>query len=1059
MGKIRHIDKPVSRQIVIVALIAVLIIGLSATVSAKEDKSAKQNVARQVAQYHIQTGIEQYERGYYMKAEKTFLLAMDYRDELSAEDQKKLDDLLEKSHLGAVATKQILEQTQLAAMLNEQGKYSEAKSILEKVKDNKYLDAEERALINKMIAQMSSKVGGTVDLDARKTLIADLYNQSVDLFNTGKLEEARESFKKVKSLNGGLLMAPRGLTSDDYLAKIEQALAERAKAAPVEIPSVDEAVADDGPGTIEKQLLSTEQSPPEPPEILIIETMPEEEQAQATAVAAEQEQDGYIGVINQKHDILKSYTKAVVTEATTKGREYLSKGEFDKAKESLEAAERTIRNNELHLGEELYRQYSSELRLLSDEIEQARTVQAEIDAQKKQRDALDMWESNRRQMELDKQRSIKELKQSALVFQKQQRYSEALGQLEALLAIDPLNNEALIMKDTLEDTISFRKELEVNKEMARERADIRVKTDEAMVPYSKDLTYPKDWREIIAKPTRKRDEAIGQDRATMEVYKQLDQIVDLMGWTTETSFSAAIEDLSKSVDPQLKIFVNWRDLTDNADIDKTTPINMSAMEQVPVRKALKLLLESVSGGFAELGYIVEEGVISISTVETLPSRMTVQVYDVTQLLSAPANFWIDTYDITTGQGGGGQGGGGGRGGGGGGTSGGGSSGGRSGGGGGGGGSSRGGGGQGGGGQGDFGTGVEESIWLSEDLMWLIMESVDPESWYEAGGDGSVSVYQTRKLIIRQTVENHNEIHELLDNLRKALGQQVAIEARFLIVTENFLESVGLDVDFPRINVGGKIGVISAMQGSYQSTIPEATGVIGGLAANAAISPALGLVGSYGTILDDLQVNFLLRATQDHRDARTLNAPKVAVLSGESATMQVMTIRYFISGYDFEDITSPGLDQPVRVLATPQNDFVEDGVILNVTPSISPDKKYVLLRITTSFAKSELRSWDIGTASTSQLYQIQLPEWEVAQVMTRVNVPDGGTLLIGGQKISGETELESGVPVLSKIPLLGRLFDNRGKTKDSSILLILVKPTIMLQQELENEAIASMESGS
>jgi type II secretory pathway component GspD/PulD (secretin) len=50
-----------------------------------------------------------------------------------------------------------------------------------------------------------------------------------------------------------------------------------------------------------------------------------------------------------------------------------------------------------------------------------------------------------------------------------------------------------------------------------------------------------------------------------------------------------------------------------------------------------------------------------------------------------------------------------------------------------------------------------------------------------------------------------------------------------------------------------------------------------------------------------------------------------------------------------------------------------------------------------------------------------------------------------------------VPVLSKMPIIGRLFENRGTRKDSSILLILVKPTIILQDEQERDAIAAMES--
>jgi type II secretory pathway component GspD/PulD (secretin) len=61
-------------------------------------------------------------------------------------------------------------------------------------------------------------------------------------------------------------------------------------------------------------------------------------------------------------------------------------------------------------------------------------------------------------------------------------------------------------------------------------------------------------------------------------------------------------------------------------------------------------------------------------------------------------------------------------------------------------------------------------------------------------------------------------------------------------------------------------------------------------------------------------------------------------------------------------------------------------------------------------------------------------------------------------MTAEVEKEVGVPVLSKIPVLGRLFSNRSKIKDQRILLILVKPTIILQEEREYEPVAATEAG-
>jgi type II secretory pathway component GspD/PulD (secretin) len=51
-------------------------------------------------------------------------------------------------------------------------------------------------------------------------------------------------------------------------------------------------------------------------------------------------------------------------------------------------------------------------------------------------------------------------------------------------------------------------------------------------------------------------------------------------------------------------------------------------------------------------------------------------------------------------------------------------------------------------------------------------------------------------------------------------------------------------------------------------------------------------------------------------------------------------------------------------------------------------------------------------------------------------------------LAGEVEREAGVPVLSKIPFLKRLVTNTSTAKDEQVVLILVKPTIIIQHEQE-----------
>jgi hypothetical protein len=106
-------------------------------------------------------------------------------------------------------------------------------------------------------------------------------------------------------------------------------------------------------------------------------------------------------------------------------------------------------------------------------------------------------------------------------------------------------------------------------------------------------------------------------------------------------FSEAIDILRNSTFPRLNIAVLWKDLEENADIYRDTPIGMNGLSGVPLRTHLKVLLMSVSGGAAEqLGYVVDDGVIIIATQGSLPRKMKTRIYDITDLVSPPANYRI-----------------------------------------------------------------------------------------------------------------------------------------------------------------------------------------------------------------------------------------------------------------------------------------------------------------------------------------------------------------------------------------------------------------------------------
>ena len=80
--------------------------------------------------------------------------------------------------------------------------------------------------------------------------------------------------------------------------------------------------------------------------------------------------------------------------------------------------------------------------------------------------------------------------------------------------------------------------------------------------------------------------------------------------------------------------------------------------------------------------------------------------------------------------------------------------------------------------------------------------------------------------------------------------------------------------------------------------------------------------------------------------------------------------------------------------------------------------------------------------------VQLPEFQFVSVTTTVSVPDGGTVLLGGIKRLREQRNEAGVPLLSKVPYVNRLFKNVGIGRETDSLMMMVTPRIIIQEEEE-----------
>ena len=192
----------------------------------------------------------------------------------------------------------------------------------------------------------------------------------------------------------------------------------------------------------------------------------------------------------------------------------------------------------------------------------------------------------------------------------------------------------------------------------------------------------------------------------------------------------------------------------------------------------------------------------------------------------------------------------------------------------------------------------------------------------------------------------------------------------------------------------------------------------------------------------------------------MEAPNITMLNGQSGSLQFTETFNYVSGYT----AVVGIGAAVQ---SPEIDQVDAGFTITFNPFISTDKKHVFLPFMTiqqtavvsieSFITREVvvEATDTAPAIIQEL-PIQLPRTKENMISTSVLIPDGGTLLLGGQKTTGDVEKEIGVPALSKIPILGRLFTNRNRTTDEGVLLILISPRIIFPDEEEEKMFGSFE---
>ncbi|MCP4594769.1 MAG: hypothetical protein GY842_28895 [bacterium] len=797
-------------------------------------------------------------------------------------------------------------------------------------------------------------------------------------------------------------------------------------------------------------------------------------------------ESGSLDLVDEiNHRNLIRWQRVVTTYRDTEAqiREHVMANRFDLAKQAVLRARQTVEaGKEFARPLARYESLRAEVDALARFVEDEARHYDELQVRQIREDVAQKDTQRRREERGARQRRVDTLMDQAAQQRKDRNYEASIDILRQVVNIDPRNHQARWMLDVLEDEWAFLRQRDTDTTRQKQTQSILAEVQEASIPWHRNLTYPKNWLEIISRPDRV---VSGQGYISPE-----DQIISrklaarIPVSFDETPFGEVIETVADT--QQVNITVVWSDLANHA-IDEDTPVTLILPEEITFRRALEETLSQLGGGAVELGYVVSEGIIKIATRDLLDRDVFVQVYDVSDLLMRVPDF-ADAPRVTLEQASGGSGPGGGT-------------------------ASQnpfqGGGGGGGGGDLDERSREERA----EDIVLLIRGTIEPESWREAGGtDASIRALEA-SLIVAQTSSGHEQIADLLSQLREERTVQIAVEARFLTVTANYLEEMGIDLDiilnqgnagYDRVNglddgtalllprsfsrmgfspavpgVGvaldprgipttavtnirqpyGNVGLVPQTgsfmnSGSRMTPIPILNDVLSITQTQTTSIPgSLGgldtaAVQIFGSFLDNIQVDFMLRATQADRRSSTMSAPRLVLFNGQRAWVGVLREQAYVSD------VQPVVDE-TAVAQQPQTATILSGAVLDVRATVSADKKYItmdLLPSVRTLEGIELFPYSGGAAGTAAGGGfIQLPTTQSQVIRTTVKVPDGGTLLIGGMKTTEEVEVEAGVPVLSKIPVLKRLYSNRSLVKDETVLLILVKPTIIITREAEEQA--------
>jgi type IV pilus assembly protein PilQ len=303
--------------------------------------------------------------------------------------------------------------------------------------------------------------------------------------------------------------------------------------------------------------------------------------------------------------------------------------------------------------------------------------------------------------------------------------------------------------------------------------------------------------------------------------------------------------------------------------------------------------------------------------------------------------------------------------------------------------------------------------------------------------GSVTVDErTNTLLLQDTADRLADVRRLVATLDIPV-RQVLIEARIVIVNNDFERQLGSILGWTNVQKAGSTGLVTTsgtaagtdqIMGSaltnlqttgsqFPVSIPTGTNAVNRYNVNLPVTSPAGSI-ALGVLGNNFLIDLELSAAQAETQANVISSPRVITANQKEATIE-------------QGVEIPYQQSASSGATTIQ--FKKAVLSLKVTPQITPDNRIIM--------DLDVRDDSVGTVVVAS-GGVNVPSIDTREIATQVLVNDGQTVVLGGILQTTQREDDTKVPYLGDIPIIGHLFKSTDHTDDRDELMIFITPKVV-----------------